>query len=359
MFYLAGWGGVGTGGKATGMDWRYRTPAELVEALQQRDREARAWCWDLLRQPLERLFEEWIARHGLEQQRELLTVHTLHLVETWLRTRSHESFAGMSWSAFRAAAVLHVAKLAFQPFGDANEQPRGPNPLPESPLYHSEIYFRPYEQLGRWSFGGDWYAGHQTEDGAYWVLVADVTGHGYHAYLLACALPGVWQQCWSASSEPDTQPAHLLQRMHDLLEDCLPEGVFLECTLVRLGPDGTVTVGPAGATRLLLRRGDAPRPDFHRLRGTWLGLQAPEFADQQSWVLEQGDELLLATDGIFDQLDEVGEEDPFATPGSLFEGVRACLDRALALAPQKDDMTMVLLRRRSGNCSPSAGQERV
>jgi hypothetical protein len=358
MFYLAGWGGFGTGEKATGMEWRYRTPAELVEALHLRDRTARAQCWNLLRQPLERLLEEWITRHGLEPQRELLTLHTLHLVETWLRTRPQQVFAGMTWSAFRAATVLHVAKLAFQPFGESNGSFSGPAPLPESPQYHSEIYFQPYERLGSWCFGGDWYAGHQAEDGAYWVLLADVTGHGYHAYLLACALPGVWQRCWSALPESDPQPAHLLQLMHDLLEDCLPEGVFLECTLVRLGADGAVTVGPAGATRLLLRRGAAPRPDFHRLRGTWLGLQAPDFADQQSWVLEQGDELLLATDGIFDQLDEATEEELLDSPGSLIEGVRACLDRALALAPQKDDMTMVLLRRRSETGPPCAGQER-
>ena len=44
-----------------------------------------------------------------------------------------------------------------------------PDGLPESPLYASRTFYRPYERLGAHWFGGDWFAGHHTADGAFWV----------------------------------------------------------------------------------------------------------------------------------------------------------------------------------------------
>src|SRR5262249_59662254 len=125
-------------------------------------------------------------------------------------------------------------------------------------------------------------------------------GPGCCASRVAGGRRGVWQRCW-ATLPARAEPADVLGAMHDFLCDCLPEGFFVECTLVRLGPDGRVTVAPAGGSRLLLRRG-AGRPDLVKLRGTWLGLSPPCFDDQQSWELGHGDELLLGTDGVFDHL---------------------------------------------------------
>jgi serine phosphatase RsbU (regulator of sigma subunit) len=234
----------------------------------------------------------------------------------------------------------------------AGSRPSSPPPLPASEAYHSEIVFLPYERLGHHWFSGDWYAGRHHEDGSLWVLLADVTGHGYWAHLLASALPEVWERCWALLPPGPPQPADVLAVMHELLADCLPEGVFLECTLACLHPGGQATVAPAGATRLLLRRASAERPDLLLLRGMWLGLCPPTRADQHTCVLAHGDEILLATDGVFDQLTEEGAvlgeglPEELAGPGPLLQRVRALLDRALERAPQKDDITLVLIRRR-------------
>src|SRR5262249_25399784 len=188
---------------------------------------------------------------------------------------------------------------------------------------------------------GDWYAGRRGPDGTLWVIVADITGHGYYAYLLACGLPGVWQRCW-ASLPARAEPADVLGAMHEFLAGCLPEGFFVECTLVRLGPDGRVTVAPAGGSRLLLRRA-ASRPGLVKLRGTWLGLSPPCCDDQQRWELGHGDELLLGTDGVFDHLADPSDPEDLALAaaalegeGALFDAIRARLDQALARGPQKD-----------------------
>jgi hypothetical protein len=323
-----------------------------VEALQHRTPGAREQLWQVLREPLGRLMGELRVRHRPDSDDERLTLHALHAAETWLRTRPAGSFAGTSWPAFRAGLLLHVAKLASLPFGQGQApaaSPAGPQPLPASAAYHSETLFLPHERVGKYWFGGDWFAGLEAADGSLWVIVADITGHGYYAYLLASALPGVWQACWNAARP--REPADLLAAMHCLLEECLPEGVYVECTLARMGPDGEVVVAPAGGSRLLVRKG-REKPDLVKLRGTWLGLNAPKVADQRTWVLDVGDEMLLGTDGVFDQLADRGEAVVEHLGGdgqrdTLIEGVRRLVGEALASGPQKDDITAVLLRRQA------------
>lgn len=344
--------------KVQHMEARHPTPQELVEALQHRADGARAQLWELLRQPLARLMEEFATRHRLLPGDDRLTLYALHLAETYLRTRPAEQFRRMTWTAFRAAALMQVAKLAFHPFGKQAGPVAGPGPLPESAGYHSQTLFLPHDRVGTYWFGGDWYSGLHAPDGSLWVILADITGHGYYAYLLASTLPGVWRACWD-KHDLNAPPAELLASMHALLLDCLPDGVYVECTLVRLGPTGEATVVPAGGSRLLLRRDKAARPELLKLRGTWLGLSAPTASDQRTWVLAGGDEVLLGTDGAFDHLTEHGgagvwdRPDHWPGEGTLFDAVGRLLKDALRHSPQKDDITVVLLRRRDAEVAPA------
>jgi hypothetical protein len=334
------------------MSFQYTTPRDLVEALHQRDEAARPQLWQWVREPIVRLMDEIRSRQRLAHSRERLITHALHSAETFLRARSLQDFVSMNWSGFRAAVLLHVAKQASQPFGGQVGGPAGPTPLPESPLYDCTTVSLPYERVGNYWYGGDWFAGRHAADGSLWVIVADITGHGYHAYLLASSLPSVWQACWKGCLVDDLQPADVLAAMHNLLRDCLPDGVYVECTLVRLGSDGEATIAPAGGIRVLLRRAAAAQPDLLKLRGTWLGLKAPTAGDQRTWQLEPGDELLLGSDGVFDQFsDNDGAEVTdvlSAVPQSrtLLDELQLRLRERLRQVPQKDDITMVLLRRR-------------
>jgi hypothetical protein len=328
----------------------FPTPGKLVDALHERDQTARAHLHERLREPLARLLEQLLRRHRLEHDPGRLVTYGLHFVETFLRTRPRSEIGGLSWNAFRGMVLMQVARVVMQPFGRAGTAvpPAGdvsaPLPLPECAGYESRGYFRPYERIGDAWFGGDWYGGGRGPDGSLWVIVADITGHGYHAYLLASGLPAVWEQCWR-SARPDWQPADLLRSMHHLLESCLPEGIYVECTLARLEPTGTVTVSPAGGSRLLLRRAGAVRPDLVKLRGAWLGLLPPAHNDEHRWQLEAGDELLLGTDGLFDQLG-TAELREVAADVPLFDHLEERLRKSLAQASQRDDITMLHLRRR-------------
>ncbi len=337
------------------MDQRYHTPQELVEGLHGRRPGARAQLWQLLREPLTHLMHKLISRHGLDEEGDLLTTHALHSAETGLRSRQPGAFAGVSWSAFRGSLLVQMARLATQPHGNPTlaDSP-APLPLPDSPGYVSQTFSRPYTRLGHHFFGGDWYAGRQLDDGSLWVFLADVTGHGYFAYLLASGLPALWQECWNMHAHRTPEPIELLTSMHELLCESMPEGIFLEGILVRLDSDGEATVVSAGGTRLLLRRGSR-RPDLLKLRGAWLGLRAPSSDEQHCFSLDDGDELLLATDGVFDQLEDSGNDGTFPAglTGGLFDSMRRQIEQSLAHGPQKDDITMVLLRRRAPREQPA------
>ncbi len=337
------------------MDQRYRTPQELVEGLHGRRPGARALLWQLLREPLATLMHKLISQHGLDEEGDQLTTHALHSAETTLRSRPPGAFAGLSWSAFRGTLLVQMARLATQPHASPTlaDSP-SPLPLPEAPGYQAQTYSRPYTRLGHHFFGGDWYASRQLDDGSLWVFLADVTGHGYFAYLLASGLPALWQRCWNLHARRTPEPVELLATMHELLCDSMPEGIFLEGTLVRLDADGEATVVPAGGTRLVLRRGSR-RPELVKLRGAWLGLRAPSTDEQHHLSLNDGDELLLTTDGVFEQIEDSANDGllPSGLNGNLFDSLRRQIEQSLARGPQKDDITMLLLRRRAPR-EPSA-----
>ena len=55
-----------------------KTPRQLVEALQARAAGARAQLDQLLRSPLRALMAQFLARHGLDEDCDLLTLHAIH-----------------------------------------------------------------------------------------------------------------------------------------------------------------------------------------------------------------------------------------------------------------------------------------
>jgi serine phosphatase RsbU (regulator of sigma subunit) len=158
--------------------------------------------------------------------------------------------------------------------------------------------------------------------------------------------------CWDGLTSDCCEPAKLLGGIHSLLQGSLPEGVYVEATLARLRPDGQVVVAPAGGTRILLRS-DRAAFALHTLRGAWLGLTPPDSEDQRTWFLSSRDELVLGSDGLFDQIGNLGGVDESrdnlfpddAEAASLFDAVHQVLQEALRLQPQIDDITMIMVRK--------------
>src|SRR5262249_11305812 len=84
------------------------------------------------------------------------------------------------------------------------------------------------------------------------------------------------------------------------------------------------------------------------------GLFPPSAGDQYDWFLRSGDELLLATDGLFEQFDEPGRTASrlpallaaAAQEAPLLEAVSGLVEESLRTAPQRDDITAVSFCRR-------------
>lgn len=104
---------------------------------------------------------------------------------------------------------MNIAKMTVLPYGNKVPDPSsltGPQKLPNDTSFQLEVRFFPFERLGQSWFGGDCYGGIRGSDQSLWLLIADVTGHGYYAYLIASVLPQVWEICWKKPSDPNVNP---------------------------------------------------------------------------------------------------------------------------------------------------------
>jgi hypothetical protein len=336
----------------------YATALELVEALQARLPGAREQLRAWLAEPLAGFVDRLIARHDLPHARDLLVRHSLSALEMYLRTRRADEFAAMTLRTFQATLLVHVGKLVRAPFGRDGARGMAPDLLPEAVGYEGRALNRPAEHVGGFWFRGDWYGGAAGDDGSLWLFLADVSGPGYPASLVAGHLPHAWRACWDRAG--GGRPVELVAALHDVLKDCLPEGVYIEASLTRFGPDGEVSMAPAGGCRALLRRrGQAPAA-LHTVGGPWLGRSPPSGADQYDWFLHAGDELLLATDGLFDQFGDPGGSAsrlPTLLAGAapeapLMETVSRLVEQALQDGPPRDDITAVTFCRRTPAWGP-------
>lgn len=334
------------------MSPKYSSPAALVRALQNRQDGARTQFQQWMRDPITRLMKRLQEEHHLDYDLDRLTKYALHAAETYLRSFKASQLQDLSESAFRTMLLLYLARFVSQPYGKELQAGVLPEELPKSSAYTFLADFRPYEKIGSFWYGGDWFGAKETDDGSLWLIVADITGHGYCAYLLANTLPGLWKECWSNGS-PKEKPHDLLLTMHQLVESCLPEGVYVETALLRLTPEGDVTIAPAGGIRLLIRNRRENKLELIKLRGIWLGLDAPLLEDEHYCRLENGDELLVGSDGLFDQIIEhLGGSSELTTvidrmndSQNLLETMQMALEEALTTQPQQDDITVVLIQR--------------
>jgi len=335
------------------------TPFELVTALCLADGQARAlleaWC----REPITRLVATVADRLGPETgDPEKLTGRALRWLEMYLRAHDHSVYQSVGRRTFVISLILAANRWL---------DPLDPNRYESLALAHGEhdfdayklrSYTRPLDRVG-----GDWWD-HDVDPGrVLWVIIGDVTGHGYPAYLLAAGLPHLWRTKAIANLRARMQePRALLGALGREVEAVLPDDVFVEAVLGRFASSGEVVLAAAGGARPILRRSQAELPEFHSLSGCLLGLELGD-RDQCSWSLDDGDELLMATDGLFDQplsdRERVGKrlagdcQQRLAAGHDLHGAVLDVLSQVLEENAQHDDITVITLRR---HCVPSLAQ---
>jgi hypothetical protein len=336
------------------------TPFELVTALQRGDLAARAvletWCRPLVSQVIAAITK----RDALKAaEARMFTDRALRWLEMYLQNRDPAVYREIGRDTFVKSLGVAAVRLLDprRPEGVANTQPSRVEPSHET--YEIRAHVQPLE-----SVGGDWWEHDAIPGQDFWVIVGDVTGHGYGAYLVACGLPHLWRTRSIASLRAGRiEPGEFLSVLGKTLERVLPEGVFVEAVLGRFTETGEACLAAAGGCRPILKRAKSSEVEFHTLRGTFLGLEIGE-RDQTAWRLEHGDELLMATDGLFDQpydteqrlgarLEELVRK-PSGVDMSLHEIVLKILQITLRRSAQFDDIMVVTVRHRR-TATPAQG----
>ncbi len=227
-----------------------------------------------------------------------------------------------------------------------------PTEPPQLEGYEFASVFMPSSTLG-----GDFYDFAQTADRTVFLL-ADASGHGVQSALSSVLLKASFQE----AGQRVGGPAELLSRMNANLHRFMPTGMYACATLIWMqAGEAEMQVANAGLPHPRVLRKRQGQVDELPLSGMPLGLFENNLSgahDIGSVVLEPGDTLMLASDGLGDVRDDEGR---------FFEDAR--LDELLAKLIEKpaqevldtlagdaaafngseslpDDLTMIALGRR-------------
>ncbi len=150
---------------------------------------------------------------------------------------------------------------------------------------------------------GDYYDFARRPDGSLYFVIADVSGKGVTAALLMAGL----QASFRIFTKADPSPSELVTQLNGFLKENLPQSKFVTLLAGRLNPaTGEIVYTNAGHTPpVWVRRDeniDLTETDL------LLGVFANATFRDQMIQLDQGDALVLFTDGITEAEDAGGEE---------------------------------------------------
>ncbi|MCM2359871.1 MAG: SpoIIE family protein phosphatase [Geobacteraceae bacterium] len=202
--------------------------------------------------------------------------------------------------------------------------------------------------------GGDYYDFYRREDGVVDLVIADVSGHSIGAALMTAEARSVLH----AEVHSFSGTADILASLNEILyEDLGQAGLFITLFYVKYDAvSRTLTYSNAGHVLPLLFRGAAAACLELDAEGLILGVRKEVIFEEKQLQLEQGDLLLLYTDGITESRNSAGEMFGRARLCDILnagkaESPRAVVDAILAevtaftgTAALEDDVTMIALK---------------
>jgi sigma-B regulation protein RsbU (phosphoserine phosphatase) len=201
--------------------------------------------------------------------------------------------------------------------------------------------------------GGDFYDYFPLSEDEYCFCVADVSGKGVGAALFMA----MTKLLIKSRAQDDRLPSKILTRVNaDLAADnpeCMFVTVFLGVINLR---SGEISYTNAGHNPPLLRRADGSVAEVDAQHGPVLGIEEDREYGQGSFVLGQGEVLLVFTDGVTEAMDIADQ--PYSderllalvenldqpSPAQLLAAVRTSVDEFAQGAEQADDITMISLQ---------------
>jgi HAMP domain-containing protein len=219
--------------------------------------------------------------------------------------------------------------------------------------YGWEIYAhcRPATEVG-----GDFYDFFPLEDGRWFMVIGDVSGHGSPAALIVAMAKGLFSY-----ARKQSDPMLVLRDVQSVLARVLPrKKMMMTCLAGIFDPaSGLIQFSNAGHNfPLLVDHQGAVRE--MKLLGMPLGVGKKRPEANRETMVEPGGSVFLFTDGLIEALDPQGRpigfeavQNALANIGSFgaregVEQLQKWHDTQVAVGPQADDITLLLLKQRPG-----------
>jgi len=200
------------------------------------------------------------------------------------------------------------------------------------------------------AIGGDFFEYLDLPDGRLGFALGDVSGKGAPAALLTAMVQGMF----TVQAVTSSGPAEALAQINQALKRRSVESRFVTMFYGIVGADGTLNYCNAGHNPPVLVKKD--RVVRLETGGMILGLFEFATYDQETVQMEQGDTLVVFSDGISEAQDMAGEEygdgrlieclkaHRNATPAGTREALLTSVRVFTAGATQSDDMTLLIVR---------------
>jgi phosphoserine phosphatase RsbU/P len=221
-----------------------------------------------------------------------------------------------------------------------------PDDLPSIPPLTLAVFFKPVAQLG-----GDLYDWIPFDDGRVAILVGDVAGKGAPAALYGAMASGIIR-----TRATRKYPAgQMLELVNKTLYERPIETQFVAVTYSIYEPaTRKITLANSGLPYpLLIRSGEA---SFLDVGGIPLGLFADSKYEETTLTLEEGDVLVLYSDGLIESRNDAGDDfgmkrladtvrnNHEKSPAEIVKAVRDGLAKFIGRRRPHDDRTMIVVK---------------
>jgi len=269
----------------------------------------------------------WFCRDGVSYVLVFLLFYTGHLIQN-----------GMLTSEFVRKTQLETDQIAARQI----QQTLQPGKLEELPGYELEAFYKPLREVG-----GDYFDVMELPANRTLFALADVSGKGIPAALLAANIQALVRSIASAESTP----LALANRINKHLSRYTPSDRFATAVFIVLSRDsGELTYVNAGHNAPIVFC--AGSTTLLEATGLPLGLFEDAEYETRTIVIRRGSTLLIFTDGLTDSIQGKNPEnclrDAFAeTAGQTMANLKSLVDPKF----NEDDVTIVLVRRVAGSAS--------
>ncbi len=206
-----------------------------------------------------------------------------------------------------------------------------PEALPAMPGFAIGNDYRPAQQVG-----GDFFQILPLENGGLLAVVGDVSGKGMPAAMTVSLLVGTVRALVSYTTQ---SPGQLLAAMN-LRMIGRSQGGFTTCLILRVDPDGRVTLANAGHLPPYVQGRES-----QIAAGLPLGIDANASYPESTLHLAPGEQITLLTDGVVEARSQAGELFGFERTAGISTQPAETIAEAAQKFGQEDDITVLTLSR--------------